>query len=84
MVRQREEWLGKLRDRLPPALHVAKCASRFNKPCGMAALALWAGFCSGYVKRVWKVDDPAVSQYFHGQPARRLLGQPSLLSLRTG
>jgi biofilm PGA synthesis N-glycosyltransferase PgaC len=60
---------------------VLKCISRFfRKPYGVAALGLWAGFCSGYVNRIWRVDDPALIRYVRTQQMHRLLGQPSLWS----
>jgi len=62
-----------------PLFMFAKCASRvFKRPYGMAALGLGIGFCSGYVKRAWRVDDRALVKYFQNQQMRRLLGQPSL------
>jgi biofilm PGA synthesis N-glycosyltransferase PgaC len=62
-----------------PIFMLLKCISRiFKRPYGIAALGLWVGFCSGYVKRSWRVDDPAFIRYFRNQQVRRLLGRPSL------
>ena len=62
-----------------PFFMLLKCASRVSKkPYGIAALGLWVGFCSGYVKRMWRVDDPKFVRYFRRQQLRRLLGRPSL------
>jgi poly-beta-1,6-N-acetyl-D-glucosamine synthase len=62
-----------------PIFMLAKCVSRFfKKPYGIAAFALWVGFCGGYIKRAWRVDDRALVKYFRNQQIRRLLGQPSL------
>src|SRR5260221_565142 len=60
---------------------VLKCVSRiFRKPYGVAALGLWVGFCSGYVNRIWRIDDRALIRYVRTQQIHRLLGQPSLWS----
>jgi biofilm PGA synthesis N-glycosyltransferase PgaC len=62
-----------------PVFMLLKCISRiFKRPYGIAALGLWTGFCSGYTKRIWRVDDPALMRYFRSQQVRRLLGRPSL------
>jgi biofilm PGA synthesis N-glycosyltransferase PgaC len=62
-----------------PLFMLLKCFSRiFKKPYGIAALGLWVGFCGAYVKRTWRVDDPAVIRYFRRQQFLRLLGRPSL------
>jgi poly-beta-1,6-N-acetyl-D-glucosamine synthase len=62
-----------------PVFMLLKCISRvFERPYGIAALGLWTGFCSGYFKRIWRVDDPALIRYFRQQQLRRLLRQPSL------
>jgi poly-beta-1,6-N-acetyl-D-glucosamine synthase len=64
-----------------PIFMLAKCVSRFfRKPYVTAALGLWAGFCSGYVKRIWRIDDPALIRYVRTQQIYRLLGRPSLWS----
>ena|ERR1700726_3862834 len=64
-----------------PAFMLLKCISRaFRKPYGIAALGLWIGFCGGYIKRAWRVDDPEFVRYFRRQQVRRLLGRPSLWS----
>jgi biofilm PGA synthesis N-glycosyltransferase PgaC len=62
-----------------PVFMLLKCISRiFRKPYGIAALGLWVGFCGGYAKGVWRVDDPTFIQYLRRQQIRRLLGQSSL------
>jgi poly-beta-1,6-N-acetyl-D-glucosamine synthase len=62
-----------------PVFMLLKCISRvFQRPYGIAALGLGVGFCGGYAKRIWRVDDPALVRYFRRQQMRRLLGQPSL------
>jgi poly-beta-1,6-N-acetyl-D-glucosamine synthase len=62
-----------------PVFMLLKCISRvFKKPYGIAALGLWVGFCGGYAKRIWRVDDPAFIRYFRNQQVRRLLGRSSL------
>jgi glycosyltransferase involved in cell wall biosynthesis len=62
-----------------PIFMLLKCISRvFKRPYGIAALGLWFGFCSGYAKRIRRVDDAPFRQYFRSQQLRRLLGRPSL------
>jgi biofilm PGA synthesis N-glycosyltransferase PgaC len=62
-----------------PIFMLLKCVTRvFRRPYGIAALGLCVGFCSGYLKRIWRVDDPALIRYFRHQQMRRLLGRPSL------
>jgi glycosyltransferase involved in cell wall biosynthesis len=65
-----------------PIFMLLKCISRvFKRPYGIAALGLWVGFCSGYTKRIWRVDDPEFLRYVRHQQARRLLGRASLWDL---
>jgi poly-beta-1,6-N-acetyl-D-glucosamine synthase len=62
-----------------PVFMAVKCLSRVcKKPYGIAALGLWVGFCGGYIKRIWRVDEPALIRYFQGQQFRRMLGLRSL------
>jgi poly-beta-1,6-N-acetyl-D-glucosamine synthase len=62
-----------------PVFMTLKCLSRLCKrPYGIAALGLWVGYCGGYLKQAWRVEDPAFVRYFQGQQFRRLLGRPSL------
>jgi glycosyltransferase involved in cell wall biosynthesis len=64
-----------------PIFMLLKCISRaLSKPYGIAAAGLWVGFCSGYLRRVWRVDDPEFMRYFRQQQFRRLLGRPNLWS----
>ncbi len=62
-----------------PLFMALKCVSRMvQKPYGVAALGLWTGYCTAYVRREWRVQDPRFLSYFRGQQMRRLLGQPNL------
>jgi glycosyltransferase involved in cell wall biosynthesis len=64
-----------------PLFMLLKCISRaFSEPYGIAAAGLWVGFCSGYLRRAWRVDDPEFVRYFRQQQFRRLLGRPNLWS----
>lgn len=62
-----------------PAFMLAKCVRRsWDKPRLVAAAALWAGFCSGYLRRHPRVEDEAVRRYLRKQQLRRLLRKPSI------
>lgn len=62
-----------------PAFMLAKCVKRsWEKPRLVAAVALWAGFCSGYLKRRPRVEDAATVRYLRRQQLRRLMRQPSI------
>jgi biofilm PGA synthesis N-glycosyltransferase PgaC len=64
-----------------PLFMLLKCFSRaFSRPYGIAAAGLWVGFCSGLLRREWRVDDPEFLRYFREQQFRRLMGRPSLWS----
>jgi biofilm PGA synthesis N-glycosyltransferase PgaC len=65
--------------RYHPLFMLLKCVKRLiQKPYGIAALALWVGFCRGHIKRAWRVEDQEFVRYFHRQQMLRLLGRPSL------
>ena len=62
-----------------PLFMLGKCAKRaLRKPLFLEAIALWAGFCSGYVKRIPQADDSDVIRYLRQQQLRRLLLRSSL------
>ena len=62
-----------------PMFMLAKCIKRgFRKPFLITSAALWAGFCSGYVKRKPRVQDKAVIRYLREQQLRRLLLRSSI------
>ncbi len=62
-----------------PLFMLVKCARRlFEKPYGTAALGLWVGFCSGYLKRVPQVDDLQLIQFLRREQMKRLLLKTSL------
>ena len=56
-----------------------KCLSRLkNRPYGIAALGLFAGYLSGYLRGVPMVEDKQLIQYVRQQQMRRLLNRESL------
>ena len=62
-----------------PLFMMAKCLKRtFARPPLVCGLAMAAGFCSGYVKRLPQVPDLQAIQYLRGQQRRRLLLQSSI------
>lgn len=62
-----------------PLFMSCKCAKRaFTRPYGVAALALLAGFCSGYIRRVPQVADQELIRYLRRQQLQKLLFQESL------
>jgi glycosyltransferase involved in cell wall biosynthesis len=62
-----------------PAFMFAKCVKRsWEKPRLVAAAALWAGFCSGYVKRRPRLQDKAAVRYLREQQLRRLVRKSSI------
>lgn len=62
-----------------PLFMLAKCAKRVkNKPFLLESIALLAGFCSGYLKRIQQVPDTNVISFLRQQQLRRLLLQPSI------
>ncbi len=62
-----------------PLFMFAKCVKRvFSNPPLIPALALGAGFCSGYLRRVPQLPEAPVIRYLRAQQRRRLLGQQSI------
>ena len=64
-----------------PLFMFAKCVRRmFEKPYLIEGCGLWAGFMSGYLKRIPQVEDKEFIRYFRRQQMNRLLGKKSLWS----
>jgi glycosyltransferase involved in cell wall biosynthesis len=64
-----------------PLFMFLKCLRRtIEKPYLIEACGLWAGFVSGYLKRIPQVSDAEVIKYFRQQQINRLLGRKSLWS----
>jgi glycosyltransferase involved in cell wall biosynthesis len=62
-----------------PFFMMAKCVKRlFSRPRGVAAVALAAGFCSGYLGGVQQLHDPGAIQYLRQQQRRKLFFQTSI------
>jgi glycosyltransferase involved in cell wall biosynthesis len=62
-----------------PLFMLVKCAKRlFERPYGLAALGLFSGFFSGYLKRVPRVEDEALVRYLRREQINRLLFRQSL------
>jgi poly-beta-1,6-N-acetyl-D-glucosamine synthase len=62
-----------------PAFMLAKCVRRsWARPRVVAAIALWSGFCWGYVKRQPRVDDVFALRYLRRQQLLRLMSRPSI------
>ena len=62
-----------------PAFMLAKCMKRIaRRPRFVAAAALWAGFCSGYVLRQSRFADDHAVRYLRQQQIRFLTLQPSI------
>jgi poly-beta-1,6-N-acetyl-D-glucosamine synthase len=62
-----------------PLFMLFKCVKRlFEKPYGIAALGLWTGFCSGYLKRLPQIDDVQLIQFLRREQMKRLLRKSSL------
>ena len=62
-----------------PVFMLAKCVKRsLRKPFFVESLALFAGFCSGYLKSVPQVGDAAVIRYLRQQQIRCLLRRSSI------
>jgi biofilm PGA synthesis N-glycosyltransferase PgaC len=61
-----------------PLFMAAKCLKRaFQKP-PLAAAALWAGFCSGYVTRTVQSADRETVRYLRREQLRTLIAKPSI------
>lgn len=62
-----------------PLFMLAKCLKRlFHSPYFVISAALFAGFYSGYLKRVPQVEDVRCIRYLRKQQIRRLLGFSSI------
>jgi biofilm PGA synthesis N-glycosyltransferase PgaC len=62
-----------------PVFMILKCARRsLMKPYGIVGLGLFAGFLSGYIRRVPQVNEKNLIRYVRNQQLRRLFLQPSL------
>jgi biofilm PGA synthesis N-glycosyltransferase PgaC len=62
-----------------PIYMLAKCVKRsLRRPIFLESLALLAGFCSGYLKRIPQVQDDEVIRYLRQQQIRFLLRQPGI------
>ncbi|MGC8494220.1 MAG: glycosyltransferase [Syntrophobacteraceae bacterium] len=62
-----------------PAFMIAKCLKRAaHHPGSLEWLALLTGFCSGYLKKIPRVDDIRLIRYLRQQQVRRLSGRPSI------
>jgi glycosyltransferase involved in cell wall biosynthesis len=62
-----------------PLFMLGKCIKRATKrPYLLASLALFMGFCSGYVKHIPQVDDKRVINYLRQQQLRKLMMKPSI------
>lgn len=61
-----------------PVFMMAKCVKRAClSPFSVAWVALWVGFCSGYLKMVPRVEDRVI-RYIRQQQIRRLSGRPGI------
>ena len=62
-----------------PLFMTAKCLKRaWQRSFLVESMALFAGYASGYVKRVPQVPDADAIRYLRQQQIRRLLGRPSI------
>lgn len=62
-----------------PLFMLLKCIKRvFSRPYGLAALGLFTGFSTGYLKRIARVPDPALIHYIRSQQLNFILGKESL------
>jgi poly-beta-1,6-N-acetyl-D-glucosamine synthase len=61
-----------------PLFMLAKCAKRVFQSSPLAAAALCAGFGSGYVKGVPRVQNDMAIQYLRRQQLLRLMSRPSI------
>jgi glycosyltransferase involved in cell wall biosynthesis len=62
-----------------PLFMLGKCVRRaLRKPPFLEAIALWAGFWSGYLKQVPRIDDPDAVRYLRRQQLQRLMLRPSI------
>jgi len=64
-----------------PLFMLLKCVKRISEePVMVAALALWCGFLSGYIKRIPRVAEPDLIRYVRRQQVSRLLFKESIWS----
>lgn len=62
-----------------PLFMLAKCAKRaIRKPIFLESMALLAGFCSGYLKRIPQVPDTDAINFLRRQQLRRILFRPGI------
>jgi glycosyltransferase involved in cell wall biosynthesis len=62
-----------------PLFMALKCLKRFGqKPHLAGPVGLAWGFCQGYLRRVPRVNDPALIRYIRRQQLNKLTGRPSL------
>ena len=62
-----------------PLFMLGKCAKRaLRTPFFMEAIALWAGFCSGYFMQIPQVEDRDAVRYLRREQVRRLMLRPSI------
>ena len=62
-----------------PVFMLAKCVKRaLRKPFFLESVALLAGFCTGYLKRIPQVQDVEAIRYLRQQQIRFLLRQPCI------
>jgi poly-beta-1,6-N-acetyl-D-glucosamine synthase len=62
-----------------PVFMLSKCAKRlFDRPYGLASVALFCGFISGYLNRAPRVSDAELIRYLRQQQIARLMLRPSL------
>ncbi len=62
-----------------PVFMLAKCLKRaVHKPFLVESMALMAGFCSGYLKRMPQVEDDETIRYLREQQLRCLLLRPCI------
>jgi len=66
-----------------PLFMLAKCVKRAFQPPPLAAAALFAGFCSGYMKRLPRVHDDKAIRYLRRQQLLRLMARPSIYANAT-
>lgn len=64
-----------------PLFMFGKCVKRlWGWPPVLPAIALWLGFCSGYVNRITRIDDASAIRYLRDQQLRRLFFRSSIYS----
>jgi len=62
-----------------PVFMMAKCVKRAcRSPHSLQWIALWAGFSSGYLKGISRVDDVRAIRYLRQQQIRRLSGRSGI------